>query len=84
MKQIVNKNDLNIMLNEPKRQPIRNWVRLKFRDFLKHNTKVEIHRSQITNEPVLSVWMFGFLIWRRRFDYSMQEWVELGPNEYFY
>ena len=71
------------MINEPKPQPVRDWARLKFRDFLRRNTAVEIHRSIPEGEPVLSVWMFGFLIWRRRFSYVAQQWVELIQGESF-
>lgn len=60
-----------------------NFLRIKIRDFLRKNTVVEITKTLVTQEPVISIWVFGYLAMRKRFSFVVQEWIDTQKDETF-
>lgn len=60
---------------------ISDHVRIIIRDFLRRRTFVEITKTLITQEPVLSVWFLGYLVFRKRFSFITQNWIDLEKDE---
>lgn len=59
------------------------YIRIIIRDFFRHRIIVEIGFMTATQEPILSVWFWGYLVMRKRFSLVMQQWIDVEKNEAF-
>jgi len=57
------------------------FIQKFIRDFLRKRTYFEIQKTVQTQEPVLSIWVFGYLAFRKKYSFVMNQWVDLGQDE---
>lgn len=72
------------MLNEPKIQPVRDFFRKLVRDFIRRKTVLGISSTIESQEPVISVYFLGILAMRKKYDFLLERWVDLRPEETFH
>lgn len=57
------------------------FIQKFIRDFLRKRTYIEIQKTVQTQEPVLSVWVMGFLVFRKKFSFVTGQWICLMKDE---
>ena len=72
-----------MLINQPKKQPVRDWCIKQFREFMKKNIRGEIGVTVETQELVMAIWFRGVLIFRKKCSLVLHEWVDMKSGEAF-